>query len=139
MLRGHGANQIHAGGVPGFWIRLGYDEVIKQHPPSPNLDIVVVASDLEIHLSTPKPGHTTGGTAHSGEADSGQRERGRAGRGAAGRGRMAVGGYAQDGGGTMPPEEKSSILPSRAPKTTFLDIFSQARTNEIFFKLDRRT
>ena len=70
---------------------------------------------------------------HSGEAGGGAGAR----RGAAGRGGAGWGG----GGWMLPgrrrvdaPRRKSSILPSRAPKRTVLDVSSEARTKEILCK-----
>ena len=83
-------------------------------------------------LSNPKPGHTTGGTRRGGAQRRGGRRERRAMRGGAG----------WDGGGRMhqgrrrddAPRGKPSTLLSRAPKTTVLDVFSEARTKEILCK-----
>ena len=64
-----------------------------------------------IHLSNPKPGHTTGARGRDGAQRRGERR----GRGAAGSGRdgMTAGGCAQDGGGTLCSEEGTV---NRAPQ-----------------------
>ena len=91
------------------------------------------------------PGAGRDGAAHGGGAGGLERaglELAGPGRGGAGRGGSGRGGAGQGGKGRRrvgAPRKQPSILPSREPKTTLLDISSEARTNEILCKPNRGT
>ena len=88
---------------------------LKTYPFSPR------AYASAVHLSNPKPGHTTGGSGR-GETRHGWAGRGGAGRGGSGRRQVCS------------PSRQLSHLPSWESKTTVLDDFSETRTNEILCK-----